>query len=285
MGRLWGPARRWFPCGCRRGGIGKFLDEQVRLSVEYVAHRRSLRSCEAAKQLAPNAGLALSYPLCPERLALAALTDLVEKTTDASIRVFPGRLKALSPRLHADPLTLERYIRGPATNCVLGAYTTLARGGGQSTKSSPCARGETRCWKSWAGDCKPPLRDAGVGSKSDLRRAVSRDLDRRRFGPGNELRAALFQATVRLDEIGAKARSVLESALMDPTNGCRRGVSGCCVQGRSTIARRRADRRRRSPRDPQPRRHRAQDRRRLAVRRPFGPGCPGGRGGTPYHHL
>lgn len=82
---------------------------------------------ELARKLSPDRQL--PYRICLERIFLSALIAKSSSTLDAAVRGFPGRLKARNAMTRQQPLTAERYVKGPATNGLVGAYASLARWG------------------------------------------------------------------------------------------------------------------------------------------------------------
>ncbi len=178
---------------------------------------------EASRQIAGDSENVLPYRLALERTIAAALAKGVDRTTDPPIRGYPGRLKAVSAKAHGDPLTPERYIRGPATNGVVGVYAKLARAGGLVNDDLKLEPRGYSLLDVWERDCKQSLRDAGPGAaKSSVRKAlertVARDVEEGRVDPKPDVEDAIFRG-LRLDKGGTTERKTLEAALMDPATG------------------------------------------------------------------
>jgi hypothetical protein len=171
---------------------------------------------QLARQLSPERPI--PYRLCLERVFLDALVARTETTIEPAVRGFPGRSKARNARLRRQPLTLERYIKGPATNGLVGSYATLARWSGLFDDDDGLLPRGDEVLSAWEADhhASGLVRDGG-DDENDLRRRIDRivrkDLDGAPFDPSG-VRDALFPL-VRLDRPGSRERAVLASALDD----------------------------------------------------------------------
>jgi hypothetical protein len=169
-----------------------------------------------ARQLSPEKQL--PYRICLERIFLHALVAKTETTLDPAVRGFPGRLKARNALNKGEPLTLERYVKGPATNGLVGVYGSLARWSALFGEEGVLLARCDGLLGEWEREIQlPGLVTGGSSSSGGLRRDIEkvarRDLDSGVFEPSS-VRDALFQIA-RFDRAGPKERDALFSALSD----------------------------------------------------------------------
>jgi len=151
-----------------------------------------------------------------ERLCVYALAREVDKTIRPLIYGFPGRLKALRAVEDKQPLMPSNYVRGPATNGLVGTYFRAARTGGLFNEDFNIqARGHEllRAWERETADSNWPelrkrviqflqrdLEDKDFNTKwawfSEL--AYRCALNRTKVGERTILRGAIFDSGVGL---------------------------------------------------------------------------------------
>lgn len=169
---------------------------------------------QLSRQLAPERQL--PYRLCLERIVLDALVAQTGATTDAQVRGFPGRSKARSARARRQPLTIEHYIKGPATNGLVGAYATLAASSQLFGDGALLKRGDALL-RAWENEVDQVGLVTGGSEMTGLRRKLDavarRDLEKREFDPA-PIRQTLYEIA-RLDKPGKRERAELSSALAD----------------------------------------------------------------------
>jgi len=149
-----------------------------------------------------------------ERRCVYALARQVSKTTDPIVRGFPGRLKALRAVESRQPLTPTNYVKGPATNGLVGMHFRICRTGGLFDDDfNVLARGHKllRVWESESGgDVWTHLRDKVI---HNLQRNLRGNFQVNWSGFDD------LAKICRLDKMKMRERAILGEALYDSNAG------------------------------------------------------------------
>ena len=191
---------------------------------------RALTLATLITQLARSAASEqqLAYRIALERVFLSTLIANRPSTLDPAVRGFPGRLKARTAHLQGHQLTLERYIKGPATNGLVGAYTTLARWSallGEDTAVLGDGDELLKKWETAAGQ-RGFAFDPTNGLRKLVDKVVRKDLESKSFDPRAALVEPLFPI-IRLDRTGAEEKRALSDALGNAGANPQRAVLEC----------------------------------------------------------